>query len=194
MVFCQYLVANTLGYLKINAPTRCDTRTTGRRHAMLLPQHYASAGSPKPPQQKDEYDKPQPSRRAILLQQQLPIDSHRGPFILRRVLFQPRTQISHLLQTISSIQEVVDILRHDRGDILELIVQARQVITGAAVLVRLLRLLDETVELGVGVGSQLGVEVVVAFVGGFEFAADVFEVGEGELFGVGALGYGYVGY
>jgi hypothetical protein len=39
----------------------------------------------------------------------------------------------------------------------------------------------------------LWVEVGVAIVGGLELGADIFEVGEGELFGVGAFRYGKVG-
>lgn len=42
------------------------------------------------------------------------------------------------------------------------------------------------------VGSEGRREIVRALVAGLEFGADVFEEGEGELFGVGFLGYCYV--
>ena len=51
---------------------------------------------------------------------------------------------------------------------------------------------DEALEFGELVGPQLRVEVGRGGVGGLEFGADVFEEGEGELFGVGFFGYGDV--
>jgi len=146
--------------------------------------------SPESPDQKDEYDQPQRPKRPILLQQQLPIDPHRCALVLGRVLSKPTTHIPHLLQAVSAVQQVLDVLCHDLRDILELVVQARQVVSRAGVLVCLLCPLDIAVELAVRVGSQRGIEVVFALVGCLELGADVFEVGEGELFGVRLFGDG----
>ena len=51
---------------------------------------------------------------------------------------------------------------------------------------------DEALEFGELVGTELGVEVGGGLVGGLEFGADVFEEGEGEFFGVGLFRYGDV--
>ena len=51
---------------------------------------------------------------------------------------------------------------------------------------------DEALEFGELVGAEVGVEVGGGRVRGLEFGADVFEEGEGELFGVRLLRYGDV--
>jgi len=56
---------------------------------------------------------------------------------------------------------------------LQLGVEAREVVCGSGVLVGFFGALDEGVEGGVGVGAEVGVEVLVSGVGGLEFGADV---------------------
>ena len=58
----------------------------------------------KPPPYEDNHEQPQPTDRPILLQQQLPIDPHSRLPILLTILSQPTTNLTHPLQTITSIQ------------------------------------------------------------------------------------------
>lgn len=65
-----------------------------------------------------------------------------------------------MLQTISTVKEVLDILGHDGGDITQLIIQLVQVLGGAAVLVQLLCALNESVEFNEGIGTESWGEVL----------------------------------
>ena len=165
-------------------------------HAMplALPNHHRtkSSSSPEPPHQKNEYNQPQPSKRPILLQQQLPINPHRRTLILSTILPQPTTHVPHLLQTVPPIQQILDILRHYLRHILQFVVQPAQIVRGPAILICLFRAFNEAFELAVLVGSKGGREVVGAFVAGLKFGADILQEGEGEFFGVGFFRYGYV--
>ena len=96
--------------------------------------------------------------------------------------------LTHLLQRVASVQQVLNVLRHDLCHVLELIVESAKVVGRARILVCSLRLLKEAVELGVCVWAELRVEVVVALVGGLELVADVFEVGDGQLLRIAAFG------
>jgi len=58
-----------------------------------------------------------------LLQQQLPIDPHRRLLVLATVFSQARRDIAHALQTVPSVQQVLNVLGHDLGHILQLIIQ-----------------------------------------------------------------------
>ena len=61
-----------------------------------------------------EYNDQKPNRgeRPVLLQQQLPIDPYSSPLILPTILPQPLTHVSHSLQTIPSVQQILNILCH----------------------------------------------------------------------------------
>ena len=126
---------------------------------------------------------------AHLLQQQLPIDPHRGLLVLPAVFSQPARDISHSLQAVSSVEQVLDVLGHDLGHILQLVVELVQVLCCTRVLVRLLRALDEGIELDKGIRPTRGREVVMDFVGCCELGGQVGEVGEGEFAWIRAVAY-----
>lgn len=83
---------------------------------------------------------------------------------------------THLFQRVTSVQQVFDVLCHDLGDVLELVIQPPKVARCSGVLICLLRPLDEAIKLGVCVRPELGVEVRFALIRGLEFGADVFEI------------------
>lgn len=188
-----------VGYLQPAILARSALKVQAQRLAMqsqcapLPDQATMPDRLPKPPYQQDQYDQPQRAEGPVLLEQQLPIDPHRRALILRAVLPQPTAHVPHLLQTVSTIQQILDVLRHHLRDILELVVEPAEVVGRAGVLVGLLRALDIAIELAVGIGPELGIEVGGAIVGCLEFGADVFEVGESELLWVRALGDGDIG-
>lgn len=109
----------------------------------------------KPPPQQNQHHHPQTHKRPILLYQQLPINSHRRTLILPTVLPQPAAHIPHPLQAIPPIQQILDILRHDAGDVFQLIVKTVEVprrrVGGGGRLVGFGRALKETFEVGEGV-------------------------------------------
>lgn len=140
------------------------------------------------PEEEQHDDRDDAGDWAILLQQQLPVDADRGALILGGVLAKTAAHITHLVKTVAAVQQVVDVLRHRLMHILQLIVEAVEVILRAAVLVELLGALKEAFELGVGVGAHTGVKVLFALVRALELFAHVFEVGEGQLLGVASLG------
>lgn len=150
------------------------------------------ASSPEAPDQQDQDDKSESSEWTILLEQQLPVDPDGRPFILCRVFSQSTAHISHLLQAVSSVQQVLDVLCHHLRHVFQLVVQSTQVVRGAAILVRLLRALNEAFELAVLVWSKLRIEVILAFVRGLELSADVFEIGKRKFLWVRFLGDGDV--
>lgn len=83
---------------------------------------------------------------AYLLQQQLPIYPHRSLPILLRVFPQSPTHLPHPLQTVPSIQQILNILRHYLRHILELTIQLVQITRRPRIAVRLLRSLHKRVE------------------------------------------------
>ncbi len=160
----------------------------------LLIHDGLAARSKEPPPNKNQDEQSQPSKRAILAQQQLPINPHRRPSILGTILPQPAAHLPHTLQTITPIQQIFNILRHDLGNIAQLVIQFIQVLRGARVRVCGFGARDEGVEFHEGVGSHGGREDLLQRVGGAEFGGEVREVGEGELAGVGALADAHVDY
>jgi len=156
------------------------------------------------PVQEHNDDKAQSSNRAILFppsactqhvlsqhthlfQQQFPIYPHRRLPILPTILPQPPAHLPHPLQTIPSVQQILDILRHHLRHICQLAVQLVQITRCAGVAVRLLCPLHEGVEFDEGVGTQGGRGELGRGVGGQEFGGDVGEVGEGEFARVGGV-------
>lgn len=111
--------------------------------------------------------------QSYLAQQKFPIDPDSCLAVFPAVLAEPAAHISHALQTVSSVEQILNVLCHDLGDILQLIVQLVQVLGGSAVLVRLLGPLDEGIELDEGIGAAGSGEVLLRGVGGGEFLLDV---------------------
>lgn len=140
---------------------------------------FSSSSREESPPHKNHNKQPQPPNRTILLKQQLPINPNRRLPILLTILPQPRTDLTHPLQTISSIQQILDILRHDLGYIAELVVQLIEVLRCAGVGVGAFGTVDEGVEFHEGVGTEGGREKGVRRIGGTEFGGEVGEVGEG---------------
>lgn len=100
------------------------------------------------------------------------------------------THIAHPLQTISPVQQILDVLRHHLRHIPQLIVQLVEILGCTGILVCFLGALDEGIELDEGVGTAGGGEVLLGGVGGCEFGGEVGEVGEGQFSGVGAVADG----
>lgn len=140
---------------------RCHAMTPGGHALHLLPLSLCQCTpSPlpvrpleKPPPNKHNHHKRQPPNRPILLQQQLPINPHRCLLIFPTILPQPTAQISHPLQAIPPIQQILNILRHDFRHIAQLVIQLVQVLRCAGVLIGFLGALDEGVEFDEGVGA-----------------------------------------
>jgi hypothetical protein len=122
-----------------------------------------------------------------LLQQQLPVNPHGRFFVLSTVFPQSARDVPHPLQTVPAIQQILDVLRHHLGHILELVVQLVQVLRRARVLVRLLGALDERVELDKGVRPTRRREVLLRLVRLCELRGQVGQVGEGEFARVRAV-------
>ena len=146
--------------------------------------------SKEAPPYKQHHDQAQRAQGPILLQQQLPINPHGRPPILPTILPQPPAHLAHALETVAAIEQILDILGHDLGDVAEVVVELVEVLRGAAVLVGFLGALDEGVEVHEGVGAQGGGVDGGGGVGRGEFVGEVAEVGEGEFARVGAVGDG----
>jgi hypothetical protein len=140
---------------------------TSRRH---------SKESPPNEKQNEEADT---SEWSVLAEQQLPINAHRSSSILGAILSQSAADLAHTLETVSTIQQVLDILGHDLGYVAELIVQLVEVLRGAGIGVGGLSARDEGVELHKGVRTHGAGEDLLQGVGCAEFGGEVGEVGEG---------------
>lgn len=123
----------------------------------------------------------------ILLQEQIPVDPDGGLAVLLAVVPQPRAHLAHALQAVSPVQQVLDVLGHDLGDVAQLVVQLVEVLGGARVGVRGLGAADEGVELHEGVRPQRGAVQLLRGVRVGELGGQVREVGEGELARVRAV-------
>jgi hypothetical protein len=77
----------------------------------------------EPPPYKYNHKQAQAPYRPILLQQQLPIYPHGCLLILPTILPQPTADLSHPLQAISPIQQILNILCHDLRHVLQLGIQ-----------------------------------------------------------------------
>lgn len=142
-----------------------------------------------PPEEKDN-DEAQHSERPVLPHEQLPVDPHGGPLVLPAVVPQAARQLAHPLQAVPPVQQVLDVLGHDLGDVAQLVVQAVEVLGGAGVGVRGPGALYEGVKVHEGVGAEGGRVEGLGGVCHGELAGEVGEVGEGELAGVVAVGDG----
>lgn len=122
-----------------------------------------------------------------LLQQKFPIYPHRRLPILSTILPQPPAHLAHPLQTIPSIQQILDILRHHLRHVRELAVQLVQITCCAGVAVGLFCAGHEGVEFDEGVGAEGGRGEAGGWIGGEEFGGNVGEVREGEFARVGGV-------
>jgi hypothetical protein len=113
--------------------------------------------------------------------QQLPVDANSSLLVLAAILTKPTAHLSHLLQAVTAVQQVLDVLGHYLRDVLEFIIQLVQVLCGTAVLVCLLGLLNEGVELDEGIWAARGRQVLLRWVGRGELLSKITEVGEGKL-------------
>lgn len=94
--------------------------------------------------------------RTYLFHQQFPVDAHRCPTIFLAVLTQTTRKLAHALQAVSTVEEVLDILGHDLGDITKLVVQLIQVTRGTAILIQLLCALNKGIEFDEGIRAKGG--------------------------------------
>lgn len=140
------------------------------------------------PEEEQHDDGDDACDRAVLFEEQLPVDADSCALVLGRVFAKTAAHVTHFVQAVTAVQKVVDVLGHGFVDILELIVEAMEIVLRAAVLVKLLCALEEPFEFGVGIRSHAGVQVLVAVVGALKLLADVLEVREGKFLRVAALG------
>ena len=131
--------------------------------------HATNQLKESPPYEYNHYH-PHPDKRPVLFEHQLPINLDRRPPILLAILPQPPRHLSHLLETVSSIQQILNILRHNLSHIPQFIIQLIQVLTCSAILVRLLGALHKGVKFEERVGATVGGEVLGGGVGGCEFS------------------------
>lgn len=143
----------------------------------------------EPPPQENDYDKPQAADGAVLLEQQVPVDLDRGPAVLLAVVAQARAHLAHALKAVAAVEQVLDVLVHDLGDVAQLVVELVEVLRRAGVAVGALCLVDEAVELHEGVRAEGGAQQLRRRVGRRELRRQVRQVGEGQLARVRALRY-----
>ena len=142
----------------------------------------------KAPEEKQYDDGNDTGNRTVLFEKQFPVDADSRALVLGRVFAKTAAHVTHLVQAVTAVKKIVDVLGHGFMDILELIVEAVEIVLCAAILVQLLCALKEAFKFGVGVRSHAGVKVLVAVVGALKLLADVLEVREGEFLRVAALG------
>ena len=138
------------------------------------------------PDEEQNYEA-QSCKRAVLLEEQLPVDAHGRPAVLLAVVAQAAADLAHPLEAVPAVEQVLDVLGHDLSHVPELVVELVEVLAGARVGVHSFRLADEAVKLHEGVGPQGRRVDLVGRVGGGELARQVGQVGEGELARVRAV-------
>jgi hypothetical protein len=89
-----------------------------------------------------------------LLQQQFPIDAYSCLSIFLAVFAQSTRQLAHTLQAVTTIQKILYVLRHNLGDITELVVQLVEVLRCATVLVQFLCALNKGIEFNKGIWTK----------------------------------------
>lgn len=146
--------------------------------------------SEKSPVDEDEDDESQTCKGRVLLDEQLPVDADGGAAVLLAVVAQAGAQLAHAFKTVATIQQILDVLGHNLGNITQLIVDLVEVLGSTGVGVGGLALGNEVVELHEGVGPQRRRVDLGDRVGGGELAGEVGEVGEGELARVRRGAYG----
>ena len=141
----------------------------------------------EPQPDEDQNDEAEPRKRPVLLEQQLPVDTHGSSAVLFAIVAQATANLTHAFQAVPAVEQILDILRHDLGDVAQLVVELVEVLGGAGVGVDGLGLADEAVKVHEGVGPEgRGVDLGIG-VGRVELAGEIGEIGEGELARVGAV-------
>lgn len=159
-------------------PRRPHSPTAKRRAPRCLEE------SPVDKHQKDEA---QSRQRTILLQQQLPVDTHSRPSVLFAIVAKTAANLAHLLEVVAAVQQILDILGHDFRDVAQLVVELVEVLRRARVGIRRARLGDEAVKVHKRIRPQRRVVHLVRRVGAVELGGEVGEVGKGQLARVRAL-------
>ena len=168
---CKEAVQKSIGTKAITAVSTLCEYSIEAQNAMGI--RHAIKRSKEPPPYQYNHHHPNPRKRSILLQQQLPINFNSRPLILPTILLQAIRHLPHPLQTIPSIQQILNILRHNLRHIPQLIIQLIQILTRAAILVCFFSPLHEGVKFDKGVGAAGGGEVLGGGVGGCEFGGYV---------------------
>lgn len=130
------------------------------------------------PVEKYNNKESQSTNGSILLQQQLPVDPNRRLSIFSAVLSESATDLTHSLQAISPIKQVLNVLGHNFSDISELIIEFVKVLSGAGVGVGGFSARDKGVEFHECVRAERRRVHLLGWVGGAEFCGEVGEVGE----------------
>ena len=132
-----------------------------RSHGVSRPPQESQCRSrEKPPPEKDDEDQPQRRKRPILLKQQFPVYPHGRPPILFTILSQPPAHLTHPLQAVPTVQQILNVLRHDLCHISQFVVELVQIGGGTGIGVGFLGALDEGVELDEGVRTACCGEVL----------------------------------
>lgn len=139
-----------------SATARLPTEASSATIPRASPENKVSILSEEPPPYEYYYDDSNAREWSILLQQQFPIDPHRRPLVFPTILPQPLTHVAHPLQTVPSVEQILDVLRHDLRHVPKLIVQLVQIPCSPRILVCLLGALNEGVEFDEGVGPAGG--------------------------------------
>lgn len=110
-----------------------------------IPDTAERKGSEEPPPKQKEDDESDAGERSVLrhgqrlnfgitgrssylLHQQFPVDAHCCSSVLLAVLPQTSRELTHPLQAVPTVQEILDVLGHHLGDIAQLVVQLVEVL------------------------------------------------------------------
>jgi hypothetical protein len=140
------------------------------------------------PPEEDDNDQAQGTKRAILLEQQLPVDAHRSAAVFLAVVPQTVAHLAHTLETVAPVEKIFNVLRHDFCNVAQLVVETVEVLGSAGVRVRGACAVNKGVELHEGVGAEREAMDLSGGIDCSKFAGEVGEVCEGEFAGVGAVG------
>ena len=95
-------------------------------------------------------------KETYLLHQQLPINPNSSLPILSAIFSQTSGELAHAFQTVSTVQEILNILCHHLGYISEFIIYLVEILRRATVLVNFACTLDKGIEFDECVWSQVG--------------------------------------
>lgn len=174
-------------YIGITPNTQVHTRSLSTNNTSALffthdcPRGSLSFISEEPHPDKHQHDQHEHADGRVLLDQQIPIDLDSGLAVLPTIVPQPRAHLAHALEAVAAVQQVLDVLGHDLGDVAQLVVEAVEVLGGAGVGVQGLGAADEGVELHEGVGPQGGRVQLLRRVRLRELGRQVRQVREGQL-------------
>mmetsp|Transcript_1272 Transcript_1272/g.3639 ORF Transcript_1272/g.3639 Transcript_1272/m.3639 type:complete len:293 (-) Transcript_1272:18-896(-) len=175
-----------------------------RVHHFISPAHTHSRpiSSPHLPKELDvqdkQYEHHNANHRTVLVDHGLPRQLLGAPLELLRLLDQIAANLGHVLQLLSPIQHLLNVLLHDGLDVGQVLVELGGILPRRRVDELPLLPLDVLIELDELVrpaGRVDGPAPIVAVIAGQLFEEAVgyfFEVDEGQPFGIGGLGEGEV--